>query len=117
MGVAGPDEGRRAVDSLTRHGAGFIKVYRRLAPETYRAIAAEAATIEPARFLGAADSMGTGALGKVADLVLLDANPLENIRNTARIAAVISGGRVYQRPALDSLLAAGRERARSAAGR
>jgi imidazolonepropionase-like amidohydrolase len=39
------------------------------------------------------DSAGTIAPGKVADLVLLDANPLRNIRNTRRIAAVIVNGR------------------------
>lgn len=73
--------------------------------------ALQAATVEPARFLGAADSMGTVAPGKVADLVLLDANPLADIRNIARVHAVIAAGRLYRRPALDSLLAEGRRRA------
>jgi imidazolonepropionase-like amidohydrolase len=73
--------------------------------------ALQAATLEPARFLGAADSMGTVAAGKVADLVLLDANPLDDIRNISRVHAVIAAGRLYRRPALDSLLAEGRKRA------
>lgn len=73
--------------------------------------ALQAATIEPARFLGAVDSMGTVAAGKLADLVLLDANPLEDIRNIARVNAVIAAGRLYRRPQLDSLLAEGRKRA------
>ncbi|MDQ6827269.1 MAG: amidohydrolase family protein [Gemmatimonadota bacterium] len=54
-----------------------------------------AATIEPARYLAALDSLGTVAAGKVADLVLLDANPLADIANTGRIAAVIANGRIY----------------------
>jgi len=71
------------------------------------AAALRAATLDPARFLGAADSMGTVAAGKVADLVLLDADPLADIRNTQRIAAVVLRGRRLDRAALDSLAAAG----------
>jgi imidazolonepropionase-like amidohydrolase len=52
-----------------------------------------AATLAPARFLGWDEAMGTIAKGKVADLVLLDANPLEDIRNTRRIAGVFVRGR------------------------
>jgi len=63
------------------------------------------ATINPARFLGVTDSLGTVATGKVADLVLLDANPLQDIANTKRIRAVIRGGRLLDRRALDRLLA------------
>lgn len=68
--------------------------------------ALRAATLVPARLLNATDSLGTVAQGKVADLVLLDANPLADIHNTTRIRAVISNGRVFDRAALDSLLAA-----------
>jgi imidazolonepropionase-like amidohydrolase len=67
--------------------------------------ALQAATINPARYLGALDSLGTIAEGKLADLVLLDGNPLKDIRNARRISAVIANGRVLTRPALDSLLA------------
>jgi imidazolonepropionase-like amidohydrolase len=42
--------------------------------------------------------------GKLADLVLLDANPLDDIRNTQKIAAVIVGGRYFSRANLDSIL-------------
>jgi imidazolonepropionase-like amidohydrolase len=73
------------------------------------------ATINPARFLGMTDSLGTVASGKVADLVLLDANPLTDIANTKRIRAVIQGGRLLNRAALDAMLA--RARARAAADR
>ena len=53
------------------------------------------ATLEPARYFGMLDSLGTVATGKLADLVLLDANPLQDIRNTRRISAVVANGRLY----------------------
>lgn len=56
--------------------------------------ALQTATINPARFLHATDSLGTIEAGKVADLVLLDADPLANIRNVSRIAAVVANGRL-----------------------
>lgn len=55
--------------------------------------ALRAATLTPARVLGLADTQGTVAAGKRADLVLLDENPLDDIANTRRIYAVIFGGR------------------------
>jgi imidazolonepropionase-like amidohydrolase len=57
--------------------------------------ALRAATLEPARYLGMLDSLGTIEPGKLADLILLEANPLEDIRNTRRIAAVVVNGRLY----------------------
>lgn len=57
--------------------------------------ALRAATIGPARFLGMLDSLGTVDAGKVADLVLLEANPLDDIRHTRRIAAVVTNGRPF----------------------
>jgi imidazolonepropionase-like amidohydrolase len=67
--------------------------------------ALRAATINAARFLGVTDSLGVVAPGKIADLVLLDANPLTDISNTQRIRAVIQGGRVLNRASLDQILA------------
>jgi hypothetical protein len=72
--------------------------------------ALRAATLEPARYFGSEKETGTVAVGKVADLVLLEANPLVNIRNTTRISAVIRGGIWLDRTALDSML----EKVRSA---
>jgi imidazolonepropionase-like amidohydrolase len=67
------------------------------------------ATINPARFLGVTDSLGVVSKGKVADLVLLDANPLDDIANTKQIRAVIQGGRLLDRAALDGLLGHAKE--------
>jgi imidazolonepropionase-like amidohydrolase len=66
--------------------------------------AIRAATIEPARYLGMRDSLGTVAPGQLADLVLLDANPLLDIRHTRRIAAVVANGRLYDAKARAVLL-------------
>lgn len=67
--------------------------------------ALQAATRNPAKFLGLSDSLGTVEKGKMADLVLLEANPLEDITNTQRIAAVVVNGRLLKRATLDRLLA------------
>lgn len=63
------------------------------------------ATRKPAEWLGLADSVGTIAAGKLADLVLLDADPLADISNTRRITAVVLRGRLFRRGGLDTLLA------------
>jgi imidazolonepropionase-like amidohydrolase len=67
--------------------------------------ALQTATLNPAKFLGMEDRLGTIEKGKVADLVLLDANPLDDIRNTQNIAAVIVNGRYFSRADLDKMLA------------
>jgi imidazolonepropionase-like amidohydrolase len=67
------------------------------------AAALRSATLAPAEYLGATDSVGTVAAGKVADLVLLGADPLADIGNTRRIEAVVLRGRLFSRAALDSL--------------
>lgn len=66
--------------------------------------ALRAATMEPARYLGLEDSIGVVEEGKLADLVLLDANPLEDITNTRRVYGVVSNGWYFDRAALDTLL-------------
>jgi imidazolonepropionase-like amidohydrolase len=67
--------------------------------------ALQTATLNPAKFLGMDDRLGTIEKGKLADLVLLDANPLDEIRNTQKIAAVIVNGRYLSRADLDKMLA------------
>ncbi len=66
--------------------------------------ALQSATRNQSRFFGARDSTGTITVGRSADLVLLDADPLADIRNTRRIRAVVLGGRLLDRAALDALL-------------
>jgi imidazolonepropionase-like amidohydrolase len=67
--------------------------------------ALRAATHGAAQFLGRDAEFGSIEAGKTADLVLLDANPLENIGNARKISAVIRGGKYFDRAALDKLLA------------
>jgi imidazolonepropionase-like amidohydrolase len=68
--------------------------------------ALRAATINPAKLLGKEATMGTVDVGKAADLVLLDADPLADIANTTKIRAVIVRGRLLDREALDRMLKA-----------
>ena len=68
--------------------------------------ALQTATLNPAMAFDRISDLGTIAKGKLADLVLLDSNPLKRIENTQRIVAVFQNGHVYQRAGLDRLLAA-----------
>jgi imidazolonepropionase-like amidohydrolase len=67
--------------------------------------ALQTATLNPARFFGMEDQLGTVEKGKLADLVLLNANPLADISNTQKIASVIVNGQYIYRAQLDKLLA------------
>ena len=70
--------------------------------------AIQAATINPARLLRRENTQGTIDVGKRADLVLLDASPLTDIRNTRRVAAVLVRGRLVSKADIDMMLAARR---------
>ena len=67
--------------------------------------ALQSATIKPAKFLGLSDSLGTVEKGKLADLVLLEANPLEDIHNTQKINAVVVNGKFISKSELEAMLA------------
>lgn len=73
--------------------------------------ALQTATINPARYFGLERTAGRVAVGQRADLVLLDGNPLTDIVNVRRIAAVIVGGRLLERRELDELLKEARQAA------
>lgn len=62
--------------------------------------ALKSATVRPAEYFSLQDEMGTIDVGKKADLVLLDANPLEDIANTKSISGVVTKGVYYDREAL-----------------
>jgi imidazolonepropionase-like amidohydrolase len=64
----------------------------------------QTATINPARFLGMEKDLGTIEKGKVANLVLLDADPVSDIRNTQKIDSVVLKGKLLTRTDLDKLL-------------
>ena len=66
--------------------------------------ALQTATLNPAKFLGRQAEMGTIEKHKIADLVLLDANPLDKIENTRRISGVVLAGRYYAKADLERML-------------
>jgi hypothetical protein len=65
------------------------------------------ATINPARYLNVADSLGQVSVGYVADLAVLDSNPLITVKNTRRITAVVLNGRYLDSAALVRLRTSG----------
>jgi imidazolonepropionase-like amidohydrolase len=74
----------------------------------------QTATINPARFLGMEKDLGTIEKGKIANLVLLDADPLADIHNTTKISKVFPAGKEFDRPALDQMLQDAEAAAKSA---
>lgn len=66
--------------------------------------ALQAATRNAATFMNATDRYGSVSKGKIADLVLLEADPLEDIHNTAKISEVFLAGKEFDRTALDRIL-------------
>ncbi|WP_427450484.1 amidohydrolase family protein [Litorimonas sp. WD9-15] len=68
------------------------------------------ATTEPARHLGFADDIGSLEEGKLADLVILSDNPLDDIRNTDKIEHVMIGGRLYEAATMNEVFTGDKER-------
>jgi len=66
--------------------------------------ALQSATINPAIFMNKEDDFGSVEVGKIASLIILNKNPLENVKNTKSIETVIIRGIVYNRKALDLML-------------
>ena len=66
------------------------------------------------RFLGKLENYGSLDAGKTADLLVLDADPLQDIAATRQIRTVVSRGKVYDRAALDQLLAQAKAKAKVA---
>ena len=75
----------------------------------------QTATINPARFLGLEKDLGSVEEGKIANLVLLDADPLADIHNTTKISEVFLAGKEFDRSALDQMLKSAEAAAKSAA--
>jgi hypothetical protein len=107
MLLAGTDLAGARIPGFTLHDELATLVDAGLTPIQ----ALRAATLNPAKILQKSDDFGSVTPRKVADLLLLDANPLADIRNTQRIAAVVLGGKLLPRPDLDALLRAGEEMA------
>ncbi|UOQ77338.1 amidohydrolase family protein [Hymenobacter sp. 5516J-16] len=103
--LAGSDSG--ASNSYVYPGASLLGELELLVQAGLTpAQALQAATINGARFLKADHRAGTIRAGKDADLVLLDQNPLADIRNLRQINAVVTRGRVYTAPELRQMMRA-----------
>jgi imidazolonepropionase-like amidohydrolase len=99
--LAGTDTpGLAAVPGRALHEELGLLVAAGLTPRE----ALRAATTAPGVYLEARDSLGTIRAGAVADLVLLDGDPLRDIAQTQRIRAVVARGRYYDRAALDRMI-------------
>ncbi|MEM8892310.1 MAG: amidohydrolase family protein, partial [Bacteroidota bacterium] len=66
--------------------------------------AIKSATLNPARYFGMEDELGSIKENMWADLLILNANPLEDINNSLSIESVIREGKLYDRKALDAML-------------
>jgi len=100
-GGAGPDGSNVDIFACAFHVELALFVEAGLTPlETL-----QSATLSPAKFFNMTDSLGTVAPGKLADLVLLNANPLADIHNAKKIYGVMVNGHYFDRAKLDSIQA------------
>ncbi len=97
MGVQLGAHGQR--EGLAAHWELWMFVQGGMTPHE----ALRAGTLNGARYLGLDKDIGSLEPGKLADLVVLYANPLEDIKNAARIALVVLNGRVYEGKRLDQV--------------
>jgi len=102
--LAGTDAGAPVIESMPPGFALHAELAMYVSEGMSVSDALRTATLNPAKFLHGTDSLGTVTSGKLADLVLLDADPLADITNTTAIRAVVANGRYFDRAALDSLL-------------
>ncbi|MCE3264661.1 MAG: amidohydrolase [Pseudoduganella sp.] len=105
--IAGTDAG--FLNSFDYPGQGLhdelgIFVRHGLTPQQ----ALQASVINGPRFMGKLERYGAVAPGKAADLLVLDANPLQDIANTRKVRMVLSQGKVYERSKLDAMLESAR---------
>lgn len=99
--IAGTDMGLSGVIAgFSLHDELELLVEAGLTPEQ----ALNAATLAPARWLGIDKEVGSIEVGKFADLILLDGNPLTDINNTRRIAGVFVNGKWLPKNKLDQML-------------
>ncbi len=100
--LAGTDTGANPLcwPGIGLHNELELLVHAGLSP----AEALKTATINPAEFLGLTSDFGTVTPGKVADLVILNGNPLEDIRAVRDIEAVVRRGKLYDNKAREAIL-------------
>ena len=67
--------------------------------------ALQTATLNPAIYLGRKNDLGTVGKGKIADLVLLESDPIKDIKNTRKVAAVVVSGKLHTKQSLQAMLA------------
>ncbi len=101
--LAGSDSG--AFNSYTYPGISLHKELQAMVENGISPLnTLRTSTINGAKFLGQTEGYGNISKGKVSDLVILEANPLENIENTEKIYTVIKGTQVFSKSELQELL-------------
>jgi len=103
MLLAGTDIAGARIPGFSLHDELAMLVTAGLTPMH----ALQTATINPAVVLNQTKDRGTVETGRIADLVLLEKNPSQDIRNTTQISAVVLRGRLFTRADLDALLVLG----------